>query len=66
MKGIHKLSMVNQILLNSKFIMKKKNKTKKKQIKGNKCTGISLSYPQVQNKSNTVWVTQHEIQFRMR
>lgn len=66
MKGIHKLSMVNQILLNSKFIMKKKTKKKKKQIKGNKRTGISLSYPQVQNKSNTVWVTQHEIQFRMR
>lgn len=65
MKGIHKLSMLRL----TKFCQIQsslKKKKKKNQIKGNKRTGISLSYPQVQNKSNTVWVTQHEIQFRMR
>lgn len=50
MKGIHKLSMLRL----TKFCQIQsslKNKTKKNQIKGNKRTGISLSYPQVQNKS---------------
>lgn len=62
MKGIHKLSMLRL----TKFCQIQSSLKKKNQIKGNKRTGISLSYPQVQNKSNTVWVTQHEIQFRMR
>lgn len=66
MKGIHKLSMLRLTKFCQIQSSLKKKQKKTKQIKGNKRTGISLSYPQVQNKSNTVWVTQHEIQFRMR
>lgn len=47
MKGIHKLSMLRLTKFCQIQSSLKKKKKNKNQIKGNKRTGISLSYPQV-------------------